>query len=165
MSVQIFLQGKLIGIDEFLLALAEKDHDKVFTGRSHWISLLCEILPRALLAELGLAKILLGSSGGGQFLVLLPEEARGSATAFLTAAAEEIASLSNGILKLLWSVTENLGDWSDVRRRLNEEMDRLRGAPGFEAVPAAPGGISQDYFANQLGMRLRDAESAGWSAE
>ena len=64
MSVQIFLQGKLLGIDEFLLAPSEQDHDKVFTGRSHWISLLSEVLPRALLAELGLAKILLGSSGG-----------------------------------------------------------------------------------------------------
>ena len=165
MSVQIFLQGKLLGIDEFLLAPAEQDHDKVFTGRSHWISLLSEVLPRALLSELGLAKILLGSSGGGQFLVVLPEESRGAAEAFLHAAAQEIARLSDGLLKLLWSVTENLGDWSDVRRRLNEEMDRLRGAPGFDATPVALSGGSQDYFANQLGMRLRDAESAGWSPE
>ena len=92
MSVQIFLQGKLLGIDEFLYAPAEKDHDHVFTGRSHWISLLSEVLPRALLAELGLSKILLGSSGGGQFLVVLPEEARGGAEAFLEAAAQEIRS-------------------------------------------------------------------------
>jgi CRISPR-associated protein Csm1 len=166
MSVQIFLQGKLLGIDEFLLAPAEKDHDKVFTGRSHWISLLSEILPRALLAELGLAKILLGSSGGGQFLVLLPEEARASAAAFLSAAAEEISTLSNGSLKLLWSVTENLGDWSDVRRRLSEEMDRRRGTPaadGFSAHPAPADPASEQYFADQLGMNLRDAESVGWS--
>jgi CRISPR-associated protein Csm1 len=165
MSVQIFLQGKLLGIDEFLLAPSEQDHDKVFTGRSHWISLLSEVLPRALLAELGLAKILLGSSGGGQFLVVLPEEFREPAEQFLKAAASEIATLSDGLLKLLWSVTENLGDWSDVRRRLNEEMDRLRGAPGFDDPAEAATGVSQDYFANQLGMRLRDAESAGWSPE
>src|SRR5271169_2064937 len=112
MSVQIFLTGKLLGIDEFLLAPAEKDHDQVFTGRSHWISLLSEVLPRALLAELGLAKILLGSSGGGQFLLVLPEEARDAAGAFLEAAAREIDALSEGSLKLLWSATENLGDWS-----------------------------------------------------
>src|SRR6266704_3641163 len=118
MSVQIFLEGKLLGIDDFLLAPAEKDHDQVFIGRSHWISLLSEVLPRALLAELGLAKILLGSSGGGQFLVVLPEESRGAAGAFLQAAATEIAALSDGTLRLLWSVTENLGDWSDVRKRL-----------------------------------------------
>ena len=165
MSVQIFLQGKLLGIDEFLFAPAEKDHDQVFTGRSHWISLLSEVLPRALLAELGLAKILLGSSGGGQFLVVLPEESRGAAEMFLQAAATEIAALSDGLLKLLWSVTENLGDWSDVRRRLAEQMDHRRGTPGFEAAPTASGAESQAYFAEQLGMKLRDAESAGWSPE
>src|ERR1700726_1218379 len=102
MSVQIFLQGKLLGIDEFLFAPAEKDHDQVFTGRSHWISLLGEVLPRALLAELGLAKILLGSSGGGQFLLVLPQESRPAAEAFLEAAAQEIGELSDGSLKLLW---------------------------------------------------------------
>src|SRR5580698_4174943 len=129
MSIQIFLEGKLLGTAEFLLAPASESsaqdagtgagvdhadthHDQVFLGRSHWISLLSEVLPRALLAELGLAKILLGSSGGGQFLLVLPEESRSSAEAFLNAAAAEITALSGGSLKLLWSITENLGDWS-----------------------------------------------------
>src|SRR2546429_4873799 len=76
MPIQIFLEGKLLGIDEFLLAPDGKGVDHVFTGRSHWVSLLSEVLQRALLAELGLAKILLGSSGGGRFLLLLPEESR-----------------------------------------------------------------------------------------
>ena len=164
MSVQIFLQGKLLGIDEFLFAPAEKDRDQVFTGRSHWISLLSEVLPRALLAELGLAKILLGSSGGGQFLVVLPEESREPAEAFLEAAAREIAALSEGSLKLIWSLTENLGDWSDVRRRLTEQMDHRRGTPGFESAPQTSL-EAHEYFAGHLGMRLRDAESAGWSPE
>ena len=165
MSVQIFLEGKLLGIDEFLLAPAEFEPDQVFTGRSHWITLLSEVLPRALLAELGLAKILLGSSGGGQFLVVLPEESRGAAEEFLGAAAREIAELSDGSLKLLWSATENLGDWSDVRRRLNESIEAARGAPGFQAARAVPGEASQQYFGAELGMKLRDAESAGWSPE
>ena len=163
MSVQIFLQGKLLGIDEFLFAPAEQDHDQVFTGRSHWISLLSEVLPRALLSELGLAKILLGSSGGGQFLVLLPEESRTQAEDFLNASAAEIAALSSGSLKLIWSLTENLGDWSDVRRRLTEQMDHRRGTPGFETAPSSA--ESLEYFARHLGMRLRDAESASWSPE
>jgi len=168
MSLQIFLQGKLLGIDEFLLAPADKDRDQVFTGRSHWISLLSEILPRALLAELGLAKVLIGSSGGGQFLVVLPEEFRAKAEEFLQAAAAEVASLGDGVLKLVWSVTENLGDWSDVRRRLNEEMDQRRGTPaaqGFDAAPLKNESGAEEYFARQLGARLRDAESAGWSPE
>src|SRR5258707_9785210 len=101
MPVQIFLEGKLLGIDEFLLSPAGEGSDHVFTGRSHWVSLLSEILPRALLAELGLARILLGSSGGGRFLLLLPEESRTQAEAFLTAASAEVGALSNGILKLI----------------------------------------------------------------
>ena len=62
--------------------------------------MLCEVLPRALLAELGLARILLGSSGGGQFLVVLPGEARESAEGFLNAAARQISDLSGGIVRL-----------------------------------------------------------------
>ena len=77
-------------IEEFLLAPAHADADQVFTGRSHWIGLLSEVLPRALLAELGLAKILLGSSGGGQFLLVLPEESRTPAETFLNACNESI---------------------------------------------------------------------------
>ena len=168
MPVQIFLQGKLLGIDDFLLAPAAADHDHVFTGRSHWISLLSEVLPRALLEELGLAKILIGSSGGGQFLVVLPEEVRGTAQTFLTAAAKDVAALSGGALKLIWSVTENLGDWSDVRRRLNDEIERLRGAPaagGFLRDAMAPESGAEEYFARQLGWNLRDAPSAGWSPD
>src|SRR6185369_3782704 len=133
MSLQIFLEGKILGVDDCLLAPASQDPDQVFTGRSHWISLLSEVLPRALLAELGLAKILIGSSGGSQFLVVLPEESRAPAEAFLGAAAKEIAELSAGALKLIWSMTENLGDWSDVRRRLDEQLGRARHTPAGEA--------------------------------
>src|SRR5262249_182910 len=154
MSVQIFLEGKLIGIEEFLLAQTEQEHaDQVFLGRSHWVSLASEILPRALLAELGLSKILLGSTGAGQFLLVLPEESPPAEDQFLANAAEEISTLSAGALKLLWSITENLGDWSDVRRRLYEEMDRRRGAPAgdkgfFEADPAASTADADAYFAS-----------------
>ena len=168
--MQIFLQGKLLGIEDFLLAPAGGERDHAFTGRSHWVSLLGEILPRALLAELGLAKILLGSSGGGQFLLVLPEESRAAADTFLDAAAKEIASLSDGVVKLIWSVTENLGDWSDVRRRLNEQMTRLRGTPWSEQAGSEPdsvpsGPAADAYFEGQLGWKLRDAESVGWSPE
>jgi CRISPR-associated protein Csm1 len=174
MSVQIFLEGKLLGIDEFLLARtgAGRDPDQVFLGRSHWISLLSEVLPRALLAELGLAKILLGSSGGGQFLLVLPEESRADAERFLEAAAAEIAAFSAEALKLVWSITENLGDWSDVRRRLHEGLDRRRGAPAgaggaglFAAPPATIGAETEAYFADELGAKLRSSETAGWWPE
>jgi CRISPR-associated protein Csm1 len=170
MSVQIFLEGKLLGIDEFLLSPAGDNADQVFLGRSHWISLLSEALPRALLAELGLAKILLGSSGGGQFLLVLPDEFRDAAQKFLEAAAAEIGSLSGGVLKLLWSITENLGDWSDVRRRLQQEMDRRRGAPADQRglasfdVPPAPAADADAYFI-ELAAHLREAGAVAWSPE
>src|SRR5258706_2856958 len=139
MSEQFLLQGKSLGIEEFLLRPAGADEAApvVLAGRAQWISLLCEVLPRALLAELGLARILLGSSGGGQFLLVLPGEARGPAQEFLSAAARDVDRLSNGRLGLLWGITENLGDWSVVRKRLNEELQRRSGAPlkglGLEA--------------------------------
>src|SRR5229473_6251915 len=100
MSEQILLQGKILSIEEFLLSPAGADEDApdVLAGRAQWISLLCEALPRALLAELGLARILLGSSGGGQFLLVLPDEARRPAQEFLGRAAREIDRLSAGHL-------------------------------------------------------------------
>jgi CRISPR-associated protein Csm1 len=171
MAVQIFLQGKLLGIEEFLLSPAStsgnEEHDRVFTGRSQWAALLSEILPRALLAELGLAKILLGTSGGGQFLLVLPEEFRDAAHQFLEAAAGDISALTAGAVRLLWTATENLGDWSDIRKRLTDGMERLRGTPaaaGFTA-PSAPISDAESYFAEQIGWKLRDAESVGWSPE
>lgn len=164
--MQIFLEGKLLGVDDCLLApAASADADQVFTGRSHWISLLSEILPRALLAELGLARILLGSSGGGGFLLVLPEEVRGAAEEFLKSAAAEIAQLSGDALKLIWSITENLGDWSDVRRRLQVEMERRRGAPLFDASVPVVDQQAEEYFTSQLGFPLRDAASVSWSPD
>src|SRR5690349_4198961 len=172
MSLQIFLEGKILGVDDCLLAPASQEPDQVFTGRSHWISLLSEVLPRALLAELGLAKILLGSSGGSQFLLVLPEESRGTAEAFLEAAAKDIAALSAGALKLIWSMTENLGDWSDVRKRLDERLDRGRHAPAaevgatlFAASVPEPDPAIDEYFAHELGFSLRDAATVFWSPE
>src|SRR3954469_17490113 len=103
MPEQILLQGKILGTEEFLLAGSAEGRavrsagEDLLAGRSQWITLLCEALPRALLAELGLARILLGSSGGGQFLVVLPGEAHEPAERFLAAAAAQIAEMSCGI--------------------------------------------------------------------
>lgn len=174
MSEQILLQGKFLGIEEFLLSPSGPDEDAadVLPGRAQWISLLCEALPRALLAELGLARILLGSSGGAQFLLVLPDEARGPAQQFLTAAAHDVDRLSNGHLQLLWGITENLGDWSVVRKRLSESLQRWRGTPlagvGVEAfrpyaAPAPPD--TGGYFSRGLGIKVREASRIGWSPE
>lgn len=167
MSVQIFLQGKILGIEQFLLA-SSSDMD----GRSHWVSLLSEVLPRALLAELGLSKMLLGSSGGEQFLAVLPIEFRGEADTFLMAAAAHIDLLSGGALKLIWASTENLGDWTVVRKRLNEAMQRKLGAPMqdgvagyFDPFVKTESAEAAEYFSAELGRKLREAVSVGWSPE
>jgi len=139
MSVQILLQGKVLGVEDFLLA--GQPAEPVFVGRLRWVSLLSEVLPRALIAELGLSKMLLGSSGGEQFLVVLPEEVRAQAGEFLNGARAGMLQLSGGRLELVWAITENLGDWTVVRKRLNEEFERKQETPlaagGWESIEAA----------------------------
>ncbi len=178
MSEQILLQGKILGTEEFLLSApggampARSNGEELLAGRSQWITLLCEVLPRALLAEFGLARILLGSSGGGQFLLVLPGEDREKAEEFLTVAARQLGELSGGHLTLLWSVTENLGDWSVVRRRLNDELQHKRatplatqGAAAFQPVAAPAPSDADTYFSKELGLNVREASAIGWSPE
>jgi hypothetical protein len=146
MSEQILLQGKILGTEEFLLADPAEGRsgrsagEDQLAGRSQWITLLCEALPRALLAELGLARILLGSSGGGQFLLVLPGDNRQAAEDFLTAAAKQIAELSSGAVSLVWGVTDNLGDWAVIRKRqrgTGRQTQRAAGGGcGRRGVPA-----------------------------
>src|SRR5215469_3466218 len=139
MPEQILLQGKILGTEEFLLAGPAEGRsvrsagEDLLAGRSQWLTLLGEVLPRALLAELGLPRVLLGSSGGGQFLVVLPGTARESAESFLSAAALEISDLSGGHVKLIWGITVNLGDWAVIRKRLSDELNSRRFAPLAEA--------------------------------
>jgi len=175
MSVQIFLLGKVAGIEEFLLSPAgegSQNASELLAGRSRWVTLLSEVLPRALLSELGLAKILLGSSGGGQFLLVLPSESQPQAEQILEAAGEQIQQLSGGHLHLVSVFTENLGDWSVVRKRLNEAMQRRQGAaasarpldvfrPFSGAETADPGG----YFTKNMALDLQTADTVGWSPE
>src|SRR5450755_941240 len=175
MSEQILLQVKILGIEEFLLSRpsgaipGRSNGEELLAGRSQWITLLCEVLPRALLAEFGLARVLLGSSGGGQFLLVLPGEARGPAEEFLRGAARQIGELSGGYLTLLWSLTENLGDWTVVRRRLNEELQHKRATPlaarGVEAFQPFASAVLADadvYFSKELGLNVREAAAVGW---
>jgi CRISPR-associated protein Csm1 len=178
MPEQILLQGKILGTEEFLLAVPAEGRpvrsagEDLLAGKSQWITLLCEVLPRALLAELGLPRILLGSSGGGQFLVVLPGSAGQAAEAFLAAAATQISELSSKRVKLVWAVTDNLGDWAIIRKRLNEELQgksnaplRHIGATAFQPFVALPGNDADLYFARELGAKVREASQIGWSPE
>ena len=163
MSVQILLQGRIVGAESFLLS--GSGGQTSFAGRAQWLSLLSEVLPRALIAELGLSKMLLGSSGGEQFLIVLPGEVRASAEEFFTSARNEIQRISSGTLTLQWAITENLGDWTVVRKRLNEEMQRKQGTPlALTPQERRTETSDADYFAN-LATQLRDAPAVFWSPE
>ncbi len=178
MSVQILLLGKLVGIEDFLLSpaseaesgLAGEGQQALLAGRSHWVTLITEVIPRALLAEFGLARVLLGSSGGGQFLLVLPSEAGCPAREFLGAAACQIEQMSGGRLRLVCAVTENLGDWSVVRKRLTDELQRKLAVPivpsdsDFEPVAEIAPVASDGYFP-ELGRKFWEAETVGWSPE
>lgn len=128
MSLQIFLHGKILGTEEFLRSAGDD-----FEARAQWSTLISEVLPRALLAELRLSAVLLGASGGGEFLLLLPEEAQPVAAAFCNAAADALAERTGGAIRLIHAFTENLGDWSDVRKRLLTELHLRSGTPASAA--------------------------------
>lgn len=171
MSFPILLQGKILGIDEFLTSpIRGVDEELTFIGRARWVTLLSDILPRALLAELGLAKILLGSAGGGQFLGILPQVNREEADAFLQTAARQVDSLSEHRLSLIWAFTENLGDWIDIRKRLNEELALKSSAPlAGGAIDFEPFATAEEntpaFFAGVLASALTDAAQISWSPE
>jgi CRISPR-associated protein Csm1 len=70
------------------------------------------------------------------------------------------------VIRLVWAVTENLGSWSDVRRRLEEELQRRSGTPassiGVEAFQPGRAARAEDF--QKLSVDLRGAETISWSA-
>ncbi len=170
MSFPILLQGKLQGVDEFLTSpIRGVDEELTFIGRARWVTMLSEVLPRALLAELGLAKILLGCSGGGQFLVVIPLSYREQAEEFLQTAAKQVESLSEHCLSLLWAFTENLGDWTDIRKRLQEGLAKKNSTPANGLEDFAPFTATEEntpaFFAGVLASALPDAATISWSPD
>ena len=168
MSEQILLQGKLLGIEEFVSSPSDNNR---FLARAQWAALLSEVLPRALLAELDLNKLLLGSCGADQFLVIMPDAARVAlAEEFLTREAERVARASGRRIRLIWSKTENLGDWTVVRKRLNDALHAQQAAPlaaardffePFEPEAELPPDVFPDDWSEKFGA----AKSVGWSPD
>jgi CRISPR-associated protein Csm1 len=175
MSLQVFLQAQLLGSEDFLAAQSPEGQNDTahFTGRCAWLNLIGEVLPRALLAELKLSKMLLGSSSAEQFFLVLAEEEIPHANAFLGAAAKAISTLSRDKVRLVWVSTENLGAWPVARKRLDDALSAKISAPlstdagadGFFA-PFVPDAVEdeQDYF-TQFAAKLPSATRVGWSSE
>lgn len=167
MSAQILLQGRLRGTDDFLLSAPADRDNRVFEARVVWLGLIGEVLPRALLAELSLPSLLLGSSGGGRFLVVLPDQSRADAAhAFLTRADAALESATGGLVHLVWSATENLGDWTVVRKRLQEGAQQAEAAKTASRI-AEPGFFEpfeiKSAPADHTPRGLRDATAVGFS--
>lgn len=163
MSAQILLQGRLLGVENFLSSGAAGQNNVVFEARTAWVTLLGEVLPRALLSTLQLPLLLLGTADRSEFLVILPDQDRADAAhAFLQQASSTITAATNSALRLIWSATENLGDWTVVRKRLNdglrEQRHRIPLEDGFFAAfeKTAPSDDS-------IPAGLREARTVGFS--
>src|SRR4051812_42812879 len=172
MSLQVFLQTQLLGSERFLTrSFSGDDSFLELAGRCGWLSLICEVLPRALLAEMKLSRMLLGSSGGEQFLLVLTDDSIEAANEFLTRAGNAISARSQGALQLVWASTENLGAWPTVRKRLDEDLAHKTAAPlakgpADKFQPFVPANLETEdnYFAD-FGIQLRSATLIGWTPD
>jgi CRISPR-associated protein Csm1 len=165
MSLQIFLYGQFRGIESFVAGAGRRDGE--VCDRSLWISLLTEIAPRAFLAEQGLSPLLAGYSGGGGFLLLLPEPAVGEAEGFFARLRDGVESASGGDVELHWTWTENLGTWEHIWKRLREGLERKLRTPLAHRGVA---GLGMDARRGErawegLCEQLAGASFAGWSPE
>ncbi|MFL6354037.1 MAG: Cas10/Cmr2 second palm domain-containing protein [Bryobacteraceae bacterium] len=174
MSLQVFLQAQLLGAEEFLIARSSGHSESMadLIGRCAWLSLFCEVLPRALLSELKLSRMLLGSSSAEQFLLVLAEEDIARANEFLTRAADAVVTLSGDTLRLVWASTENLGAWPVARKRLDDALVEKSSTPlAANADPGFFAPLSQlperdcDSYFSVFGQSLPQASRVGWSAD
>jgi CRISPR-associated protein Csm1 len=182
MSLQVFLQAQLLGARDFLTAeravqgvprlQSDPAAQADLTGRCAWLILFCEVLPRALLAELRLSRMLLGSSSAEQFLLVLTEEDIPRANDLLQRVSGALRELSGGSLQLIWTATENLGAWPVARKRLEEGLQAKISTPlaangdpvqAFLPVTPTPERVSGDYFLH-FGSGLSTASKVGWSS-
>jgi CRISPR-associated protein Csm1 len=174
MSLQVFLQAQLLGAEEFLVARSSGHSESTadLIGRCAWLSLFCEVLPRALLSELKLSRMLLGSSSAEQFLLVLAEEDIARANEFLSRAANAVVELSDDTLRLVWASTENLGAWPVARKRLDDALLAKNSAPlaantdsGFFAPLAQLPERDRDSYFSAFARDLPSASRVGWSAD
>ncbi len=174
MSLQVFLQAQILGAEAFLgTQLSEQtETTNDLVGRCAWLTLLGEVLPRALLSDLKLSRMLLGSSSAEQFLLVLAEEDIPKANQFLARAAAGIGQLSRHTLRLIWASTENLGAWPIVRKRLDDGIAAKICCPlpvqneddhdAFAPFEADLEPVSQSFFPD-FAEGLVSASTVGWT--
>jgi len=107
------------------------------TGRSHWLAETSERAPRELLEAQGLSQLLIGYSGGGEFLLVLPEPIIPKAEEHLGGLRARVAASTAGAVDVVWATTENLGPWPAIWKRLRDGLRARRQAPLAQAGLAA----------------------------
>jgi CRISPR-associated protein Csm1 len=161
MSAQILLEGRLEGLESFPAAPPADRDNRAFESRLLWLTLVGEVVPRALLVHLGLPPLMLGSSGSGRFLLILPDTARAEqAGEFLARVRQSLVSFTAGGIDLIWSSTENLGDWTIVRKRLEDEIDRKQRSRAAETGFFEP--FTPPPASDRIPRDLRDSSSVSF---
>lgn len=191
MSLQVFLQAQLLGTEKFLSASSRSrkggelhgvreneaqpnTHGSPadeFFGRASWLTLFCEIIPRALLRELRLSQLLLGSSSAEQFLLVLAEDDIPRAEEFLNRVANSLADFSGNTLRLVWVSTENLGAWPIARKRLDDALVAKTSAPlggrnvasFFAPSDTKPADAQDENYFRDFGISIATAQRVGWA--
>ncbi|MGH9585158.1 MAG: Cas10/Cmr2 second palm domain-containing protein, partial [Bryobacteraceae bacterium] len=163
----------LLGSEEFLTGSSGEGSGVAhLLGRCAWLNLICEVLPRALLSDLKLSRMLLGSSSAEQFLLVLAEDDVPRANVFLNRAAAAIARVSAGMLRLVWATTENLGAWPAVRKRLDDALMAAISAPlvgpadmetFFQPFTEAPESGPSPFA--DFAEKLPSASRIGWTSD
>lgn len=165
MSLQVFLYAQFRGIEGFV---SQAPDNASFADRAFWVSMLGEIAPRAFLAEKGLSPLLAGYSGGGAFLLLIPEALVTEAADWMTALGTAASGSTAGQIALDVTYTENLGSWPNVWKRLRDGLRAKRLAPlsASGAAAFAPGlkAEIEEITAPWHGIseRLQGAANVGW---
>ncbi|MBM3757189.1 MAG: hypothetical protein FJW38_24800 [Acidobacteria bacterium] len=163
MSHQVFLYAQFRGIERFVSGAATNGE---LADRSYWLALISEIAPRECLTGLGLSPLLVGYSGGGEFLLVLPEPAVAAADTYLQSVRAELQSLTGSAVDLIWASTENLGPWPIIWKRLGEGLRRKKQTPLAVAGLTAfsPRGNNSNTKSVWTGVTTSLAGNVFWNA-
>ena len=179
MSEQILLQGKILGTEEFLLAPPGGRTFRALRRRrscspaGHNGSLCCAKCCRApCWPNSGWRAFCSVRAAAASSCWCCRAKRAAPAEEFLSAAARQIGELSGGYVHLALGVTDNLGDWAVIRKRLNEELQRKRharsptgGADAFQPFASAVPARCRRLFREGTGAEVREASPIGWSPE
>ncbi len=142
--------------------------ESLFAGRLRWVSLLSEVLAARVDRRAGAVE----NAAGIERRRTIPGGAsRRSAAAGGGVSARRRDSISAGSARgdceLSWAITENLGDWTVVRKRLNEEFETKQDTPLASTGLAGCRQYSESDpdILKSLARSLRDACRVGWSPD